>query len=146
MGGLAQTVNAYYQPTDNSINLPSATLAWAFADGNPSDEQMLGIIGTIVGHEITHGFDTTGSQFDADGNLNNWWTQEDRAAFQELTQQVAQYYGAIEVLPGECVDGQLTIGETVADLAACPAPWRSPGASRISTTMNSSAATPACGG
>lgn len=111
-----QTVNAYYQPTDNSINLPSAILALAFADGNPSDEQMLGIIGTIVGHEITHGFDTTGSQFDADGNLNNWWTQEDRAAFQELTQQVAQYYGAIEVLPGECVDGQLTIGETVADL------------------------------
>ena len=74
-----QTVNAYYNPSDNSINLPSAILASVLEDGEVSDEVLLGTIGTIIGHEITHGFDTTGSQFDADGNLRNWWTDEDRA-------------------------------------------------------------------
>ena len=111
-----QTVNAYYNPSDNSINLPSAILASVLEDGEVSDEVLLGTIGTIIGHEITHGFDTTGSQFDADGNLRNWWTDEDRAAFEELTAKVEAYYSAIEALPGKYVDGQLTIGETVADL------------------------------
>ena len=74
------------------------------------------MIGTVIGHEITHGFDTTGSQFDADGNFSNWWTDEDRAAFEARTKKVETYYSAIEALPGHYVDGVLTIGETVADL------------------------------
>lgn len=111
-----QTVNAYYSSMDNSINIPSAIFAPILSDGDISDERLLGMIGTVIGHEITHGFDTTGSQFDADGNFSNWWTDEDRAAFEARTKKVETYYSAIEALPGHYVDGVLTIGETVADL------------------------------
>ncbi len=111
-----QTVNAYYRPSDNSINILAGILGGVFYGADRSVEEKLGGIGMVIGHEITHGFDTTGSQFDKDGNLNNWWTDEDRAAFTERTEKVGEYYGAIEVLSGKFVDGQLTIGETVADL------------------------------
>lgn len=114
----ANTVNAYYSPSDNSINFPAAILLppFYFAEGTRS--QNLGGIGCVIAHEITHAFDTTGSQFDKDGNMVNWWTEEDRAAFKMRTDKVAAYYAAIEVLNGEHVRGDLTIGETVADLGA----------------------------
>ncbi|MEG1196640.1 MAG: M13 family metallopeptidase, partial [Clostridia bacterium] len=111
-----QTVNAFYNFTDNSINILAGILGGVFYDPQGSIEQTLGGVGIVIGHEITHGFDTAGSQYDQDGNMKNWWTDADRAAFVALTDQVDAYYSAIEVLPGKFVDGQLTIGETVADL------------------------------
>lgn len=111
-----QTVNASYMPTDNSINIPAGILGNVFYDPSASEEAQLGAIGMIIGHEITHGFDTSGSLYDKDGNMNNWWTDADRAAFQERTDKVAEYFGKMEVLPDVYVDGNLTIGETVADL------------------------------
>ena len=79
---------------------PFGDLAPILSDGDISDERLLGMIGTVIGHEITHGFDTTGSQFDADGNFSNWWTDEDRAAFEARTKKVETYYSAIEALRG----------------------------------------------
>ncbi|MEG0050448.1 MAG: M13 family metallopeptidase, partial [Clostridia bacterium] len=111
-----QSINAFYSFTDNSINILAGILGGAFYDPQGSIEQTLGGIGVIIGHELTHGFDTAGSQYDQNGNMNNWWTDADRAAFVALTDQVDAYYSAIEALPGKFVDGQLTIGETVADL------------------------------
>ena len=111
-----QTVNATYMMTDNSINIPAGILGGDFYDPNASIEEQMGSIGMIIGHEITHGFDTNGSQYDKDGNLDNWWTEEDRAAFQERTAKVSDYFSQFEVTPGIFVNGQLTIGETVADL------------------------------
>ena len=112
-----QTVNAYYMPTDNSINIPAGILGGDFYDSNGTIEQQMGSMGVIIGHEITHGFDSnTGSLYDKDGNLSNWWTDEDRAAFKEHTDKVGAYYASIEVLPGKYINGDYTIGETVADL------------------------------
>lgn len=111
-----QTVNAFYSPTDNSINILAGVLGGDLYDVDGDEAAKLGTIGYIIGHEITHGFDTTGSQFDKSGNMLNWWTDEDRAAFMERTDKVQAYYSSIEALPGLYVDGQLTLGETVADL------------------------------
>ncbi len=113
-----QTINAFYNPVDNSINILAGILGGCFYDENFSYERKLAGIGLVIGHEITHAFDSTGSQFDAYGNVNNWWTEADRAAFDERTKKVSDYYGSIEVLPGLCQNGQLTIGESVADLGA----------------------------
>ena len=112
-----QTVNAFYQPTDNSINIPAGILGGDFYDPDGTVEQQMGSLGIVIGHEITHGFDSNmGSLYDKDGNLSNWWTEEDRAAFKERTDKVGAYYASIEVLPGKYIDGDYTIGETVADL------------------------------
>jgi putative endopeptidase len=111
-----QTVNAYYLMTDNSINIPAGILGGDFYDPEGTDAEQMGSIGVVIGHEITHGFDTSGSQYDKDGNLNNWWTDEDHAAFEERTDKVSAYFSKLEVLPDVYVDGDLTIGETVADL------------------------------
>ncbi len=113
-----QTINAFYNPSDNSINILAGILGGSFYDEEASFEQKLATIGVVIGHEITHAFDTNGSQFDADGNMNNWWTEADMAAFEELTGKVADYYGSIEMLPGLYQNGQLTVGEAVADLGA----------------------------
>lgn len=109
-------INAFYNPSDNSINITSAIISGFLKSENPSDARLLSAIGTVIGHEITHGFDTIGSQFDADGNFRNWWTAQDEEVFAARTKKVEEYYSAIEVLPGKYVDGLLTIGETVADL------------------------------
>ncbi|MEF9878879.1 MAG: M13 family metallopeptidase [Clostridia bacterium] len=117
--GLApQMINAFYNPTDNSINIMSGALGGVLYTDNGSIEQILGGVGTMIAHEITHGFDTMGSQYDKDGNFSNWWTDEDFAAFVARTDKVNAYFSSIEALPGQFVDGQLTIGETVADLGA----------------------------
>lgn len=109
-------VNAFYNPQDNSINIPAGILGGVFYDPDGTKEQNMGAIGTAIGHEISHAFDTGGSQYDKDGNMKNWWTEEDRAAFKERTDKVSQYYGNMEMLDGMFVNGDTTIGETVADL------------------------------
>jgi predicted metalloendopeptidase len=113
---LPQEVNAYYSPTNNEIVFPAAILQPPFFDYQADPAFNYGAIGATIGHEITHGFDQRGSQFDAEGNLANWWSAEDLAAFAALTAEVAAQYDAVEVLPGLFVDGDLTIGENIADM------------------------------
>ncbi|MEA2527791.1 MAG: putative endopeptidase [Thermomicrobiales bacterium] len=113
---LPQEVNAYYDPTKNEIVFPAAILQPPFFDYQADPASNYGSIGAVIGHEITHGFDQSGSQFDANGNLTDWWTAEDKSSFEALTVEVVSQYGAIEVLPGLNVDGELTIGENIADM------------------------------
>lgn len=113
---LPQEINAFYNASDNSINILAGILTAPFYDANASRETNLGSIGFIVGHEITHAFDSQGSQFDGDGRQINWWTDADRAAFQKRTQKVSDYFSTILALPGMFIDGDLTNGEAVADL------------------------------
>ena len=109
-------INAYYNPLGNEIVFPAAILQPPFFDPQADPGSNYGGIGYVIGHEITHGFDLSGSQFDADGNFSSWWTDEDRAAFEALNQEVIAQYSAIEAQPGLMVNGELTIGENVADM------------------------------
>ncbi len=111
-----QTVNAYYQPPMNEIVFPAAFLQPPFFDPAADDAVNYGAVGQTIGHELTHGFDDEGSQFDADGNLANWWTAEDRARFAEKAERLVAQYDACEILPGLHVNGHLTLGENIADL------------------------------
>jgi putative endopeptidase len=111
-----QVVNAGYDPFNNDITFPAAILQPPFFDYQADPASNFGAIGYVIGHEITHGFDLQGSQFDAEGNLANWWTDEDHARFDALNKRVVAQYGAIEVLPGVFVDGQITVTENVADI------------------------------
>jgi predicted metalloendopeptidase len=115
-GMLPQEVNAYYSPTNNEIVFPAAILQSPFFDVAADPAFNYGGIGATIGHEITHGFDQGGSQFDAEGNFADWWTAEDLAEFEALTAEVAAQYDDVEVLPGLNVDGDLTIGENIADM------------------------------
>ncbi|USB33130.1 M13-type metalloendopeptidase [Paenibacillus sp. YPG26] len=110
------TVNAFYQPSTNSITFPAAILQAPFYDPQASREQNLGSIGTIIGHEISHAFDVNGAQYDKDGNLANWWTEADYTEFHKRTAQVAKELSKIEFVPGHKVNGELTLAETIADL------------------------------
>jgi putative endopeptidase len=112
----AQTANAYYSPLNNEIVFPAAILQPPFFDYRADPASNYGAIGFIIGHEITHGFDLQGSRFDANGNLEEWWTAEDRARFEALNQDLVAQYDAIEVLPDLFINGQLTVTENVADL------------------------------
>lgn len=116
-GMTPQTVNAYYNPTMNEIVFPAAILQPPFFNPNSDDAVNYGGIGAVIGHEISHGFDDQGSKYDGDGNLNNWWTDEDRAAFGKLTKELVDQYAAYEPLPEKFVNGQLTLGENIADLS-----------------------------
>jgi endothelin-converting enzyme/putative endopeptidase len=111
-----QVVNAFYDPFNNDITFPAAILQPPFFDYQADPASNFGAVGFVIGHEITHGFDLQGSQFDANGNLANWWTVEDNTRFQALNDRVVAQYGAIEVLPGLHIDGQITVTENVADL------------------------------
>ncbi|MEA2510640.1 MAG: putative endopeptidase, partial [Thermomicrobiales bacterium] len=111
-----QVVNAFYDPLANDITFPAAILQPPFFDYQADPASNFGAIGFVIGHEITHGFDLQGAQFDADGNLANWWTEADNARFQGLNDRVVAQYGAIEVLPDLFVDGQITVTENVADV------------------------------
>jgi putative endopeptidase len=122
-GAPAQLVNAFYNPVANDITFPAAILQPPFFDYQADPASNYGGIGYVIGHEITHGFDRMGSQFDADGNLANWWTEEDLAAFERLNQRVVEQYSAIEVLPGVFINGQITVGENVADLGGVQVAW-----------------------
>lgn len=110
-----QTVNAYYNPTTNEICFPAGILQPPFFDKNADDAFNYGAIGVVIGHEMTHGFDDQGAKFDKDGNLRQWWTEEDTRRFEERTQVMRHFFDGIEVLPGLCANGQLTLGENMAD-------------------------------
>jgi predicted metalloendopeptidase len=110
-----QTVNAYYSPTMNEIVFPAAILQPPFYDAKADDAVNYGGIGGVIGHEISHGFDDQGRQFDADGNLRDWWTPDDAARFKALTAALVTQYSAFTVLDGLHVNGELTLGENIAD-------------------------------
>jgi len=116
-GMTPQTVNAYYNPGLNEIVFPAAILQPPFFNANADDAVNYGGIGAVIGHEISHGFDDQGSQYDGDGNLRNWWTPEDSKAFKELTTKLVAQYSGYEALPGKFVNGELTLGENIADLS-----------------------------
>ena len=116
-GMTPQTVNAYYNPTKNEIVFPAAILQPPFFDPQAEDAVNYGGIGAVIGHEISHGFDDQGSKYDGDGNLKNWWTDSDRAAFEKLANALVAQYDAYEALPGKTVQGRLTLGENIADLS-----------------------------
>jgi putative endopeptidase len=116
-GMTPQTVNAYYDPTKNEIVFPAAILQPPFFDMKADDASNYGAIGAIIGHEISHGFDDQGSQYDGDGKLRNWWTADDRKAFDAITAKLDAQYSAYEPLPGVHVKGKLTMGENIADLS-----------------------------
>ena len=109
------TVNAYYNPTENNINFPAGILQPAFYDKNASAATNYGHIGAIVGHELTHGFDDQGAKFDADGNLHNWWTAQDKKNFDEKTDCIANEYSQFTAVDDIKVNGRLTLGENTAD-------------------------------
>ncbi len=110
-----QTVNAYYNPSTNEICFPAGILQYPFFDMSADDAFNYGAIGVVIGHEMTHGFDDQGCQFDKDGNLNNWWTDEDKARFTERTKVMEEYFNGIEVAPGVYANGAFTLGENIAD-------------------------------
>ena len=110
-----QTVNAYYNPTTNEICFPAAILQPPFYNPDADDAVNYGAIGVVIGHEMTHGFDDQGRQFDKDGNMNNWWTDEDAEAFKAKTDILVKQFDAIEVLPGLHANGSLSLGENIAD-------------------------------
>lgn len=111
-----QTVNAYFNPLNNEIVFPAAILQPPFYDYKADDAVNYGGIGAVIGHEISHAFDDSGARFDADGNLVNWWTEEDLASFTERGNALAAQYDAIEVLPGVNINGKFTLGENIGDL------------------------------
>lgn len=112
----SHTVNAYYSPTGNEIVFPAAILQAPFFDVDAPLEENLGGIGSIIAHEVSHAFDDTGAQFDENGNLANWWTEQDLAAYRERTQRLVRQFEEIEAAPGEYINGTLTLGENIADL------------------------------
>jgi putative endopeptidase len=116
-GMTPQTVNAYYDPSMNEIVFPAAILQPPFFDMAADDAMNYGAIGAVIGHEISHGFDDQGSQFDGNGVLRNWWTDEDRKAFDAITAKLVDQYAQYEPIPGSKLNGKLTLGENIADLS-----------------------------
>lgn len=114
-GMTPQTINAYYNPLNNEIVFPAGILQAPFFDPAASDAENYGGIGVVIGHELTHGFDDQGCNFDAVGNMVNWWTEEDAMAFTEMTQGLAAQFDEVEVLPGLNANGSYTLGENIAD-------------------------------
>ncbi len=114
-GMTPQTINAYYNPLNNEIVFPAGILQAPFFDPEASDAENYGGIGVVIGHEMTHGFDDQGCNFDANGNMVNWWQPEDAAAFQDLTQGLVEQFNQVEILPGVFANGQYTLGENIAD-------------------------------
>ena len=115
-GMTPQTVNAYYNPVNNEIVFPAAILQPPFFNPKADAAINFGGIGAVIGHEMTHGFDDSGAQFDADGNLVDWWTKEDKANFEKATKSLAAQYSAYEPVKGTFVNGEFTNGENIADL------------------------------
>jgi len=117
------TINAYYSPTLNEIAFPAAILQPPFFDANADDAVNYGAIGSVIGHEISHGFDDRGAQYDGDGALHNWWTKDDADKFQHAAAKLVEQYNAYcpfpaaDGKPAQCVNGTFTLGENIADLA-----------------------------
>ena len=110
-----QTINAYYNPTTNEICFPAGILQPPFFNAEADDACNYGAIGVVIGHEMTHGFDDQGAQFDKDGNLRNWWTAKDKAEFEKRTKVMSDFFDHIKVLPDLHANGKLTLGENTAD-------------------------------
>ena len=110
-----QTVNAYYDPSTNEICFPAGILQYPFFDQTADDAFNYGAIGVVIGHEMTHGFDDQGCQFDKEGNLKNWWTDTDKKNFDARAKVMADFFDAIEVAPGVKANGKFTLGENIAD-------------------------------
>ncbi|MCR5014676.1 MAG: M13 family metallopeptidase [Bacteroidales bacterium] len=117
-----QTVNAYYSPEMNEIVFPAGILQPPFFNQDADDAVNYGGIGVVIGHEMTHGFDDQGCKYDEKGNLNNWWTEEDATKFKERTQQLVKLFDEFE-LRGHHINGQLTLGENIADLGGLNIAW-----------------------
>lgn len=147
-----QTVNAYYNPTMNEIVFPAAILQPPFFDPEADDAVNFGAIGAVIGHEIGHGFDDQGSQFDHEGNLNNWWSDEDRSEFEARTKALIAQYDAFT--PAELaghgedyhVNGALTIGENIGDLGGLTIAWKAWVATLADSGINSPAEAPVIDG
>ena len=114
-GMTPQTVNAYYNPTTNEICFPAAILQKPFFDPDADDPVNYGGIGVVIGHEMSHGFDDQGSMFDANGNMVNWWTAEDKAKFDALGDKLVAQFDEVEILPGVKANGRYTLGENIGD-------------------------------
>ncbi len=118
-----QTVNAYYNPSYNEIVFPAAILQPPFYNYQADEAVNYGGIGAVIGHEISHGFDDSGSRYNADGNLKDWWTEDDQKQFAALTGALADQYSALQPLPGTFVDGKFTLGENIGDLGGLNAAY-----------------------
>lgn len=118
-----QTVNAYYNPTTNEICFPAGILQYPFFDMTADDAFNYGAIGVVIGHEMTHGFDDQGRQFDKDGNMHDWWKEADGKNFTERTDKYADFFSAIKVLPDLNGNGRLTLGENLADHGGLQVAW-----------------------
>ena len=121
-----QTINAYYNPGFNEIVFPAAILQFPFFDETRDAAANYGAIGAVIGHEIGHGFDDQGSKYDGDGRLIDWWTADDREAFEKLTSSLIEQYNALapQQVPGNFVNGALTIGENIGDLGGLGIAWK----------------------
>jgi len=109
------TVNAYYSPSQNNINFPAGILQPPFYTAKALDPVNYGGIGSVIGHELTHGFDDQGRRYDGRGNLRDWWTKEDGKNFDERADCIVQEYGGFSPIPGVKLNGKLTLGENAAD-------------------------------
>ena len=118
-----QTVNAYYNPTTNEICFPAGILQKPFFDMEADDAFNYGAIGVVIGHEMTHGFDDQGRQFDKDGNMHDWWAASDGEQFKQRTDRYADFFSAIKVLPDLNANGRLTLGENLADHGGLQVAW-----------------------
>jgi endothelin-converting enzyme/putative endopeptidase len=119
------TVNAYYEPQMNNVNFPAGYLQPPFFSGKEDGAANYGDMGSTIGHELTHGFDDEGRQFDKDGNLKEWWTKDDERKFTERAECMVKQYDAIEAVPGVHLNGKLTLGENLADLGGLWLAWLS---------------------
>ena len=119
-----QTVNAYYNPEMNEIVFPAAILQPPFFTMSADDAVNYGAIGAVIGHEISHGFDDQGSQFDGEGNLRNWWSDSDHEAFSDRTRALIEQYAAYEPVAGHTLNGELTLGENIADVSGLAVAYR----------------------
>jgi predicted metalloendopeptidase len=119
-----QTVNAYYNPVQNEIVFPAARLQPPFFQLDADDAINYGAVGGVIGHEISHGFDDKGSKFDGDGNLADWWTEADRAAFEQRTRALIEQFNAFEPVEGMHINGALTLGENIGDLSGVAMAYR----------------------
>jgi len=117
------TVNAYYDPQQNNVNFPAGYFQPPFFSGKEDDAANYGDMGSTIGHELTHGFDDEGRQFDKDGNLKDWWTKEDEKNFTDRADCMVKQYDAIEAVPGVHLQGKLTLGENLADLGGLWLAW-----------------------
>lgn len=119
----AYTINACYNLANNDITFPAGILQPPFFCADEDDAYNYGAIGAIIGHEMTHGFDDQGRRFDASGNLDSWWTEQDEARFKERSERMMQYFDGMEVMPGVCINGKQTLGENLGDNGGLNIAW-----------------------